>query len=163
MSSDSNMKEQIRNTFSDHHAEIKRRSEICEQNDNNDKTFSKVSDAELYTFVNPDQKFIVFSLSHEKFYPQPENANNPAICIYGAFINREEAVEYAHYVNSCHPGISVLVDETHKWIVAAKNVENLQDKTFLENHTKRLLDDHLQKIDTNLKDFEKKKTGQKNG
>lgn len=162
--SDDQMRQQIQSTFSEHHKEIQRRSQINEQNIHDDTTFTKVPDVENHAFVNPSQKFIVFSLSHEDFAPRSENVKNPAVCIYGAFPTQEEATEYAvNMVGPTHPGISILLDETHKWIVAVKNPSNLSNASFVDEHRKLLLEKHRSMLHTNLKEFEEnvaeKKTG----
>ena len=115
------MKESMRKTFEQHHQEIRRRADINRQGFLDGKIFSKVEDAEQYDFYNEDQKYIVFSLSQEEFSPIPVDLSDPSVCIYGAFPTEEEAKEYAvEVVLQNHPGISILIDQIHNWIVSAR-------------------------------------------
>lgn len=149
------MDESIHSTFSQHHAEIQRRAEVTQRGHADDRTFSKVSDAQDFEFDNPNQKFIVFSLSHEGFAPLADNVRNPAICIYGAFSTREEAVEYARDSVLCeHPGISIMVDESHKWVVGVCNPVHLADVEHVEKQRTRLLKAHERMLNINAKEFE---------
>lgn len=163
-SSEEAMKQSIEGTFMEHHKEIQRRREIKEQGLEDEKTFTRVASSINFDFRSPDQKFTVFSLSQQKFAPIPENLSNPAVCIYGAFPTYEEALEYARdSVLSEHKQISVLADETHKWIVAVKHPENLMNETYVTQHRDKLLGNHMKRLHMNLKDFEEnvqeKKTG----
>lgn len=162
-SSDEAMKAAVQTTFEQHHNEIKRRSQITQQGYTDDKTFSKVEDSIEYNFQIQDQRFVVFSLSQQQFAPIPTNLKNPAVCIYGAFSTREEAVEYAKdSVLREHKHISIFVDDTHKWIAAVKNAECLSE-SYVNEHTQRLIDQHKNMIHMNLKEFEENVKEQKAG
>lgn len=162
-SSDEAMKESLKNTFEPHYKEIQRRSDITQQGLHDDKTFSKVKDVADYDFQSADQKFIVFSLSQQQFAPIPIDLKNPALCVYGAFPTREEAVEYARdVVLPTHGQISVFADESHKWIAAVKNPENLQE-SYVNSHVEKLLRKHDEMIHANLKDFQENVAEQKTG
>tara|TARA_B110000008_G_scaffold273812_1_gene308653 strand:- start:462 stop:1499 length:1038 start_codon:yes stop_codon:yes gene_type:complete len=163
-SSEKTMQTAVQSTFEQHHNEIRRRSEITQQGYVDNKSFTKVSDSNSYVFVNEDQRFIVFSISQTEFSPVSENPQNPAVCIYGAFPTRDEAVEYAkNCVLEEHKGISVFVDDTHKWVAAVKNPGCMQE-SYVKSHTDRLLKQHQAMLHTNLKEFqenvEEKKTGE---
>lgn len=163
-SSDDAMKSAIKTTFEQHHNEIQRRSEITQQGLHDTRTFSKVSDANDYSFKNDDQQFVVFSLSHQAFSPVPVNLKNPAVCVYGTFPSNAEAVQYAREeVLSQHPNISIFVDQTHKWITAAKNVTCMQDANYIKEHTDKLLKTHKEILHMNLKEFNENVTEQKAG
>jgi len=161
--SDAAMQQSIQSTFEQHQNEIKRRSEITQQGFQDAKTFERVKDSTKYDFVFPNQKFVVFSLSQQYFAPIPTNLDNPALCIYGAFPNKDEAVEYAHSVLKEHSGISIFVDETHKWIAATSGPEHMTDETYVNTHISKILDQHKQMLHMNAKEFqenvEKKQTG----
>mgnify|MGYP001419680834 CR=1 FL=1 len=163
MSSEEAMKAAVQSTFEQHQKEIKRRSEINQQGFIDDKKFSKVADATDFKLKIEDQKFIVFSLSQTEFAPISVNKKNPAICIYGAFQTREEAIEYAkESVLKEHPTISIFVDETHKWVAAVKNVKCLSEN-YVNQHVDALLKKHQEIIHTNTKDFKENVAEQKTG
>ena len=153
-SSDDAMKSAIKTTFEQHHNEIQRRSEITQQGLHDTRVFSKVADATDHNFKNDDQRFIVFSLSQEAFSPVAVNLKNPAVCIYGAFRTNEEALQYAkEEVLTQHPNISIFIDETHKWITAAKNAACMTDEKYITDHKTRLFKNHEAMLHMNLKDF----------
>ena len=157
------MSESIKDTFSVHHEEIQRRSMITQQGLHDSKTFSKVENVSEFAFYNEEQKFIVFSLSHESFAPIAEDVANPGVCIYGGFPSRDEAMEYARTVMQTHTSNSIFIDEIHKWVVGASNPVHLTDADFIKKHTENLLSQHQAMIHANLKEFEenveKKKVG----
>tara|TARA_B100001741_G_scaffold93466_1_gene76650 strand:+ start:11900 stop:12871 length:972 start_codon:yes stop_codon:yes gene_type:complete len=163
-SSDDAMKSAIKTTFEQHHTEIQRRSEITQQGLHDTRVFSKVADATEYNFKNDDQRFIVFSLSQEAFSPIPVNLKNPAVCVYGAFRTNDEALQYAkEEVLKQHPGVSVFVDETHKWITAAKNASCMTNGKYITDHKTRLLKNHADMLHMNLKEFNDNVSEQKAG
>ena len=163
-SSEENMKASIQSTFAPHMKEIQRRADIQRQGYQDNKTFKKVDDSSTYDFQSPDQKFVAFSLSQEAFAPVPTDSKNPAVCIYGAFSTYDEALEYVkNTVMQHHPNISIFIDETHKWIAAVKSAERMIDPQYIQAHTKRLLNNHQEMLNLNMKEFqencEKKITG----
>ena len=159
-SSDANMQKALQSTFETHHQEIRRRSEITQSRSGSnehvckdDHTFTKVVDAQNFDFYDDSKKFIVFSLSQQKFAPVPVECSNPAICIFGGFPSHDEAMEYAQFVMKSHDKISVFIDEIHKWIVGAKNPENINNADYITAHKEKLLDDHKQMLQKNNDDF----------
>lgn len=131
----------VRSTFTQHHEEIRRRSAIVQDGASvNSKSFPRVEGEGLDDpFVDPEQRFVVFSLSQTEFAPLPVDRGNPAVCIYGTFATREDATDHARAVLAKHPGISIMVDETHKWIVAPSTVERMSDASYIASHTERLV------------------------
>ena len=153
----------MKTTFQEHHNEIRRRSEMSRQGLIDSKSFTKVEDSGAYNFLDLDQKFFVFSLSQKSFAPIPVDTTNPAICIYGAFPTRDEAVEFARdSVMAEHGNISVFVDQIHEWIVAVKDVESLSE-SYTKAHREKLLAKHQKMLHTNLKEFEENVAEQKAG
>merc|ERR1712194_193008 len=127
-----------------------------------DRSFQKVENSGDFPFQIADQKFIVFSMSHQDFAPKSTNPKNPAICIYGAFGTQEEALEYAReFVIPLQGSVSVLMNETHKWIAAVKSPNLLSDPKYIDNHTEKLLQRHQDLLHTNLKEFEENVKEQK--
>jgi hypothetical protein len=155
MESSNHLSEGVRNTFETHHNEIRRRSDLIQSGTVNSSTFSRVDTHGLDDpFVHPEQRFIVFSLSTKEFAPIPENLKNPAVCIYGAFETMNDAHAHARVVEREHPGFSILVDSTHKWIVAASTVEHLTDPEFVKAHTEKLLHRFEEQLKKNKQEFE---------
>ena len=136
----SNLSEGVRSTFEKHHNEIRRRSTIVQDGGLNSSTFERVTTNALDDpYMNPEQKFVVFSLSTKEFAPVPVDSENTGLCIYGAFETMADAHAHARLVQAEHPTFSILVDSTHKWIVAASTMEHLTNSEFVQSHTQALL------------------------
>lgn len=151
------MEESLKSTFEAHHNEIRRRSSLATNPESlNSITFSRVEDDGVdEPFVNPEQAFAVFSLSHAEFAPKPERPDNPALCVYGLFETMVEAHQHAKKVIQAHPEVSVLVDRTHKWIVATSSLAHLGDSEYVEGHTRALLEREEQTKRKNDEEFER--------
>ena len=88
-----------RELLAPHHAEIRRRADIQAAGPDalNSKFFTRVEDDGIdQPFVNPEQIFVVFSLSQRELAPIPRDLTNPGVCFYGAFETRAEAMEHCH-------------------------------------------------------------------
>ena len=133
----------VKETFKGHHEEIRRRvatKDACDGELPSTSTFERVvSDKLDDPFVLPEQKFVVFSLSHREFAPCPEDPSTPAVCVYGTFETQSEAYEHARQVQTKHPHFSLLVDQTHKWIAAVATVARLTDAEYVRQKTDTML------------------------
>ena len=126
------MSEQIQKAFGEHQQEIRRRAAVHSEGNVNSCMFERVDDDGLDDpLENPEQTFVVFSLSHREFAPRASDPTNPGLCVYGAFETREEAMEHAAEVQRRHPKHSLLIDRTHQWICAPATVAHLQDEAHI--------------------------------
>lgn len=134
-----------KSVFKGHHEEIRRRVASKDQHGGerpSTSTFSRVKADRLDDpFESPDQKFVLFSLSHREFAPCPEDPSTPALCVYGTFETYDEALEHARLVKSQHPEFSLLIDRTHKWIAAVATVARLADADYVLEKTRAMLDE----------------------
>ena len=147
--------EGVKSTFSEHHAEIKRRATVNESGAFDQSVFDRVeSDAVDDPFCNSEQTFVVFSLSQKEFAPIPRDPSNPAVCLYGAFETYEEAMEEAQIVRKEHPSYSVFIDKTHTWIGAYATVARMTDAAYVESKRNMLLDAVKTERETAQADFE---------
>ena len=144
----------VQGTFQSYHEEIKRR-DFMTKTEYNTKYFDNTDDdGEELPFHMEDQQFIVFSLSHEKFAPIPENKNSPALRIYGAFPDQESALDHCKNVQSADPNCSLLINKTHTWIVGAATPERMTDVKYVDVKRQCLLKLHERVRDKNKKEFE---------
>ena len=120
----------------EHQEEIQRRRAVANAEQIQD-TFENASSVCSLPAKNPDQTYVVFSLSNEKFAPRMRPGECPAVRIYGAFASRDEARSYATDLSDFDPGISLLVDEVHKWILAPRNESRLNDASLVDKKLKR--------------------------
>ena len=134
-----------KSVFKGHHEEIRRRVASKDQYGGelpSSSTFSRVKTDRLDDpFESPDQKFVLFSLSHREFAPCPEDPSTPALCVYGTFEAYNEALEHARLVKSQHPEFSLLIDRTHKWIAAVATVARLAGADYVNGKTRAMLDE----------------------
>ena len=127
----------VKKAFEGHQTEIKRRNNVSKQETSH--TFDKVEGDVHYPFVISEQKYVLFSLSSIGFAPRAEDPSNPAVRIYGAFDSTEEANFHAQLVLEKDPSCSLMLDETHKWIVAPSTEKNMQDVEYIQTHTNKIL------------------------
>ena len=104
-------------------------------------------------FRNPEQKYVLYSISQQEFAPCPRDETQPAICIYGAFETEQEVRDHSAHVLEAHPSNSMLLGVTHEWIVAHATLEHMQDATYAQTQTKRLLDTESEKREANTREF----------
>jgi hypothetical protein len=149
-------------SIEEHKAECKRRSQLANTDlVDDDRRFKRAETDIEFEFDDISRKFVVFSLSQTGFAPFSLTKDNPAVCIIGAFATNEEAVNHAIAINKMQ-GISVFVDETHKWIAAVKSKECMTTE-YVDNHVDRLLAHHKSLLHANKQDFEKNVREQKVG
>ena len=155
-----------RELLAPHHAEIRRRADIQAAGPDalNSKFFTRVEDDGIdQPFVNPEQIFVVFSLSQRELAPIPRDLTNPGVCFYGAFETRAEAMEHAAIVQTAHPQHSILIDETHNWICAAATLEHLGSLVHVTSQKQRLLDQHAHTREQARIEFEENVAAHRSG
>ena len=157
--------EGVRSTFEEHHNEIRRRSSVARTGEDlNASTFEHVeNEGADDPFVNPEQRYVLYSLSQKEFAPCPRDETQPALCIYGTFQTNEEAHEHSAHVIKEHPSNSILLGHTHDWIVAHATLEHMKDADYGPAHAKRLLDGESAKREASTKEFHENVTTQRAG
>ena len=123
--SSSDLQKNVSSVFGQHQNEIQRRSHLSSDGINNE-VFPRVDDASSdLDFINPEQQFIVFSLSHKAFAPIATDSSNPGVRIYAAFETNEEAVDHAKYLMREDPQTSFMVNKIHTWIAGVSAPDRL--------------------------------------
>lgn len=151
---DEQQTDSIQARFKGHQDEIRRRSDLQSADTLNTDTFDHVQvDATHLSFTRPDQKYVVFSLSHVDIAPRAVDANSPAVCIYGVFATHDDATEHAQAVHTEHPNASVFIDRTHKWIVAPSSLERMLNHSAIDAHRDMLLRDLETKAEKDTQEF----------
>ena len=148
--------EGVKSTFELHHNEIRRRSSLARSGEDvNASTFDRVeNEGADDSFRNPEQKYVLYSLSQQEFAPRPTDETQPAVCVYGAFETVEEAQEHVVHVQREHPKHSILIGETHDWIVAHATMSHFKDPAYGPSHVTRLLDAECAKREACNKEFQ---------
>ena len=102
----------------------------------------------------PDQLFVLFSLSSEKIPPLSTKPNNPAIRIYGCFQSEEDAKDHAKDISNIDKNVSLFINKTREWIVAASSIERMQDQALLANIATDRLKEYLKERMEANREFE---------
>ena len=90
-------------------------------------------------FKDPDQKWILYSISHEKVPPLAPDASSPGIRFYGCFKNEKMAKHYAEKIIAVDTGTSLFMGKSHAWILAPRSIVNYQDADYVTKKTETLL------------------------
>lgn len=154
--SSSSCEKGISDVFKSYGEEIQRRAGAKEMSYGHSETttFERAEDdGRDDPYLNPEHRYVLFSLSHREFAPVCQDAKNPAVCIYGTFETRELACEHASVVRKNNPCVSLLIDDTHKWICAVSSVSRLSDLEYCDMHRERVLSDHADRLRANKDDF----------
>ena len=154
------------NMLAPHQAEIRRRASVQAEGAEqlNSRVFARVDDDGLdEPFENPEQVFIVFSLSQREFAPVPRDSSRPGLCIYGSFETRAEAMEHAAIVQKAHPAYSILIDQTHTWICAAATIAHLTDPKHVSAQKTRLLTQAAERREQSQREFQENVTARRVG
>lgn len=102
--------------------EIKRRRTLYESDHIERSAFDRVADASCpKTSVLEDQAFVLFSLSQTCF--APVRRQHAALRVYGTFETVDDARDHARRVHEVEPHVSMLVGQTHQWLLGAETPE----------------------------------------
>lgn len=142
----------VKEAFQPYHTEIKRRGDVT-NTEYNSKYFDRTDDNAL-PFIQEDQVYILFSLSHTGFAPVSQTKSAPGLRIYGAFPDQQSLHHYADLVKENDPVCSLLMNKTHEWIVGASSPAHLTDNEHIRAQKDRLLRKHKQTLSKNKAEFE---------
>lgn len=121
----------------------------------NSKYFEKVDDeGEELAFKQEDQLYILFSLSHKEFAPVPQHIDSPGLRFYGAFPDQESLHEHIKIVKQYDSDCSILVNETHEWVVGASSPAHLVDAEYISSKKIAVLKSYKDKMAKNREEFE---------
>ena len=81
-------------------------------------------------------KFVVYNIAHSAV--SPVCTDGARVRILRAFSTVEAAVDYAREVHTSDNS-TVLIGETHAWLVCASSHDHLEDTEYLGAHTERML------------------------
>ena len=136
-------------SYSKNQAEIQRRQELAQSNDQNPRTFERRAGAAEMPFKLDGQTHFVWSASHEGMAPRAKDPKHPALRIYGLF-TKEEAIEHARVVASVDPTCSLMVSPTHEWVMLPRAPERLGEAA---GHIQTVLEAYKEKRDATTKQF----------
>jgi hypothetical protein len=150
VSNSSDVHSNVSSVFNQHQNEIQRRSHLSSDGINND-VFPRVDDSSAdLDFQDPEQQFIVFSLSHKEFAPVATDPTNPGVRIYGSFETNEEAIEHAKSLMIQDPKTSFMVNKTHEWVAAVSGPSRLESSASV---IQRVLVNHQATREKNHAEF----------
>lgn len=136
--------------------EMKRRSDMSRAGIPTNSEFDKISaPGSDPPFVDGEQSWVLFSISHIGMPPVAKDPSLPGIRIYGCFDSAEAATDYAKTILIPNdPTCSVQLNKTHEWICACKNATNLANSEYVNSKTDELLSSYASQRQQNKIQFD---------
>lgn len=107
------------------------------QTEGAETTFERMENAgEDLPFRSERTKFVVYNIAHSAV--SPVCADGARVRILRGFATVEAAVDYAREVHTSDSS-TVLIGETHAWLVCAASHDRLEDTEYMGAHTERML------------------------
>jgi hypothetical protein len=107
------------------------------QTEGAETTFKRMENAgEDLPFRSERNKFVVYNIAHSAV--SPVCADGARVRILRGFATGEAAVDYAREVHTSDSS-TVLIGETHAWLVCAASHDRLEDTEYMGAHTERML------------------------
>jgi len=132
------------NVLAEHHGEIQRRVAVAESVVTGVAAFARAEGiGDDPPMVDPDQRFVLFSVSHEGVPPRALDRTRPALRVYGYFPDQDEARRMAEVVAAQDPDCCLQLNRTHEWILACRTLPRLGDAAAVAAKTERLLRAHV--------------------
>jgi hypothetical protein len=133
----------VENAFRPAFEEIRRRGDAAAALPKEETThFERSPNALDLPFVNPEQIWALVSLGTAVLAPRPADQSRPALRVYGAFREREEAVEHAHVVQEVDPACSLVVVKMREWILMPQTEAARDDRDEAERRLQARLQAH---------------------
>jgi hypothetical protein len=130
--------------LAEHHVEIQRRVAVADSGVSGVATFARVAGiGDDPPLRDPDQRWVLFSVSHEGVPPCALDRMRPALRVYGCFPDQDEARRMADVVAAQDPDCCLQLNRTHEWILACRTLPRLGDAVEVAAKTERLLRAHL--------------------
>lgn len=150
----------IRDTYTPYHEEIARRRAFVESGGLGQSGFSHLKQKsgrnEIGRMHDPDQRFVVFNMSHTSIAPR-SHGDDPGIRICGTFATQQEAQNHAVRVSIVEPECSVLISPTQQWTVMASSPELLSDNDWCDTQRSKLLKQHYDEVERRVVKFDQRR------
>jgi len=132
------------NVLAEHHDEIQRRVAVSESVVTGVAAFARAEGiGDDPPMEDPDQLWVLFSVSHEAVPPRALDRMRPALRVYGCFPDQDEARRVAEVVAAQDPDCCLQLNRTHEWILACRTLPRLGDAAEVAAKTQRLLRAHI--------------------
>ena len=118
----------IKTAFQPAFDEIARRSAVTRSFDPNAAQFFQSSDHVTLPYHLTDQDHILLSFGTAVLAPVPVDSSRPAMRVYGAFQDREEAMEHAQIIQQADPRCSLLIVKRDTWVLLPMTEKVRDDK-----------------------------------
>lgn len=146
--------------YAQNHAEIQRRQQLAQSDDQNPRCFERTPGAAEPAFKDDAQTHFVWSASHEGMAPRAKSAQHPAVRIYGLFPSHEEALEHARAVAELDPTCSLMISPTHEWTMLPRAPDRL---AAAPAHVASVLEAHRAQRETSTREFKENVTQRRAG
>ncbi len=113
--------------------------------------FDKVdSTSKDLPFVDPKQRFFLFSTSHKEVPPVATDPSNPGVRIYGCYATQSDAVSSSRKIKEADPNVSLFLGRTHEWTLMCDSIKKMQDESYVSEKTSTLL--KRQKVELSVRE-----------
>jgi hypothetical protein len=138
-------------------AEIERRSQAASEMQACDEkaSFDRVDDAPGGDppFRSPDQRFVLYSISHARMPPIARDPTSPGLRFYAIMESRAECRAFAAEVAAADPSCSLLITDTHRWDIAVSGPDRLTDPHYKPAKIRRIAEAHALIRNKNTSEF----------
>jgi hypothetical protein len=119
--------------------------------DQDDKFFRRVDGpGGEFPLLNPDQAFVVFSMSHVEFSPVCTDPRDPGIRIYACFATEQQAAAHALRISK-EERCSAFVQSTHQWFLCPARPSSLEDQN---DRVRERMDKYLETAEARDAEFD---------
>ena len=148
------------------YAELARRRTVQRQNTLDDnsynKSFARHTAAPGHIpmpFDDPEQKFVVYNLSH-RFVPP--RCDEPGVRICGIFADNAGALYHARRIAETDPDCTVLISPLKEWFVMAATIEMITDSNLCKKHIQEVRSLHHRNNERMHDEFQSRVKGESN-
>lgn len=163
---DTSVNEQAKAAFDKHHEEIQRRRNVSEMETTATSTSfepAKTQSLVVLPFELPEQRFVLYSVSHVCMPPIAEDCTQPGIRLYGTFASREDALDHAREVQRVDGSCNLQLSATHTWFCMAASPDRVADDAACRAHVTAVLDAETARRDHANQEFEKNRSKHSGG
>jgi hypothetical protein len=118
-------------------------------------SFHKVH-GKSFGFLDSDQCFFLYSMSHTAVPPLCEDPQKPALNIVQAFGTKEAALKRGTKLSASHEDVSILLGSSHNWLPGCSSFEEIATAEKEQQFVDNVLSSYSSKIESDKQNFQKR-------
>ena len=115
-------------------------------------SFHKVK-GKSFGYLDSDQCFFLYSMSHNQIPPLCEDPKKPALNIIQAFSTKESALRHGAKLSTKHNDICLLLGSSHSWLPGCSSFDDIETIEKEQDFVDNILSLHNSKIESDRKSF----------